>query len=174
MDKEKSENIKNWLRRYQEAARDSEALDSRVANARAKAEAARTSHFDGMPHGSGFAGDTLGAALARIGELEQEAQEARAHAVALYGEIDAAIKGISGPGWPDMRAVLQMRYLDGCRWIEIAELLFGQQDDYEERADSFLRRVHKIHGAALAALAEFVPLDGGQENKTGENRNGHF
>lgn len=164
MDREKSENIKNWLRRYQEAARDSEALDSRAANARAKAEAARTSHLDGMPHGGGFAGDTLGAALARIDELEGEAREARAHAVELYCEIDAAIKQITGHGWPDQRAVLQMRYMDGCRWMEIAELLFGgDPDDFDEKQDTYLRRVHKIHAKSLAALAEFVPLDEGQE-----------
>lgn len=163
MEKQTSEAVKGWLQRYQEAARDSEALDSRVANARAKAEAARTSHLDGMPHGGGFAGDTLGAALARIDELEGEAREARAHAVELYHEIDTAIKQIDGPGWPDMRAVLRVRYLDLERWEGVAEVLFGQRDDYEERADSFLRRVHKIHGKALAALAEIVPLDEGQE-----------
>lgn len=163
MEKQTSEAIKDWLRRYQEAVRDSEALDSRVANARAKAEAARTSHLDGMPHGGGFAGDTLGAALARIDELEGEAREARAHAVELYREIDTAIKGISGPGWPDMRAVLRVRYLDIEPWEGVTEVLFGQRDDYEEWQDSFLRRVHKIHGKALAALAKLVPLDEGQE-----------
>lgn len=56
-----------------------------------------------------------------------------------------------------------MRYLDGCRWEEVAEMLFGQRDDYEEKADSFLRRVHKIHGAALGKLANIVPLDERQE-----------
>lgn len=155
--------VKQWLQRYGEAERDSAALDSRVANARAKAEAAKVSRLDGMPHATGYAVDTLGAAMARIDGLEQEAQEARAHAVALYGEIDAAVKQLTGPGWSDRRAVLQIRYLDGCRWEEVAEMLFGQRDDYEEKADSFLRRVHKIHGKALAALAEFVPLDEGQE-----------
>lgn len=154
--------VKIWLQRYQEAVRDSEALDSRVANARARAEAAKVSRLDGMPHAAGYAGDTLGATLARIDELEGEAREARAHAVELYREIDTAIKGISGPGWPDQRAVLQMRYLDGCRWAEIAEMLFGgDPDDYAERQDSFVRRVHKLHAKALAALTEFVPLDEG-------------
>ena len=86
--------VKSWLQRYREAVRGSESLDARAANARAKAEAARTSHLDGMPHGGGFAGDTVGATLARIDELEREAQEARAHAVVLYHEIDSAIKGI--------------------------------------------------------------------------------
>ena len=162
MEKQTSEAIKDWLRRYQEATRDSAALDSRVSAMRARAEAARTSCLDGMPYATGYTGDTLGAALVRIDELEGEAREVRAHAVELYREIDTAIKRISGPGWPDMRAVLQMRYLDGCRWVEAAEMLFGgNPDDFAEKQDSYLRRVHKIHGKALAALAELVPLDVG-------------
>lgn len=79
---------------------------------RARAEAARASHIDGLPHGGGFTGDSLGVALARIDELEQEAQEASAHALKLYREIDSAIKGITGLGWPDQRAVLRVQYLD--------------------------------------------------------------
>lgn len=42
-------------------------------------------------------------------------------------------------------------------------MLFGQRDDYEDRQESFLRRCHKLHSAALAALAELIPLDKGQE-----------
>lgn len=164
MDMGKSEAVKSWLRRYQEAARDSAALDARAANARMRAESARASHLDGLPHGGGFAGDSVGVALAKIDGLELEAQESRAHAVALYHEIDGAIKQIHGNGWPDQRAVLQVRYLDLEPWEGVAEVLFGQRDDYENRQESFLRRCHKIHGAALAALAELVPLDVGQEN----------
>ena len=167
MEKQISEAVKDWLMRYREAVRNSEALDGRVANAREKATAARTSHLDGMPHGDGYAGDALGVALARIDELETEARASRDHARELYREIDATIKQISGPGWPDQRATLQMRYLDGCRWVEIAEMLFGGDPEvFDERQDSFLRRVHKIHGAALGKLSNIVPLDVGQENNT--------
>lgn len=163
METDNSQSVKRWLQRYGEAARDSAALDARAANARAKAQAAKVSRVDGMPHGDGYIGDSVGTALARIDELEREAQEARAHAVELYHEIDTEIKRISGPGWPDQRAVLRCRYLDLEPWEGVAEVLFGQLDGYEERADSFLRRVHKIHGKALAALAKLVPLDEGQE-----------
>lgn len=163
MKTDNSQSVKRWLQRYGEAARDSAALDARAANARARAEMARTSHLDGMPHVTGYAGDSLGTALARIDELEAEAQASRAHAVTLYHEIDAAVKQITGPGWPDMRAVLRVRYLDLEPWEGVAEVLFGQRDDYEEKADSFLRRVHKIHGAALGKLTNIVPLDEGQE-----------
>ena len=161
------QSVKQWLQRYGEAMRDSEALDARSTSARARATAAKVSRVDGMPHATGYAGDTLGVAVARIDELEAEARASRDHARELYREIDAAIKQISGPGWPDQRATLQMRYLDGCRWVEIAEMLFGGDPEvFDERQDSFLRRVHKIHGAALGKLSNIVPLDVGQDNNT--------
>lgn len=160
---DKAQAVKSWLQRYQKAARDSESLDARVANARARTETARTSRLDRLPHGGGFAGDTVGAALARVDEFEREAREARTYAMALYRDIDATIKKISGPGWPDQRAVLRVRYLDLEGWTGVTEVLFGARDDFEDRQESYLRRVHKIHGKALAALAELVPINAGQE-----------
>lgn len=154
---------KAWLQRYSEAARDSETLDSRVAAMRARIKAPQAPNLDGLPHAPGFEGDSTGAALARLDELEQEAQEARARALALYREIDSAIREISGPGWADRRAVLRVRYLDCESWQVVSEILFGGRGDYEDKQESYLRRVHKIHGAALAKLAEIIPLDEGRK-----------
>lgn len=42
-------------------------------------------------------------------------------------------------------------------------LFGGDSDDFDKRQESFLRRVHKIHGAALGKLSNIVPLDEGQE-----------
>lgn len=151
---------KEWLLRYRDAARDSMALDSRIAAMRSRIESARTSNLDGMPRGSGFEGDNVGAALSRLSELEDESRECRAHAMALYHEINDTIKRITGPDSPYQRAVLQMRYLDGSKWDEIAEMLFGDDpDDFDLKQDSYLRRVFKLHGAALSKLAELIPLD---------------
>lgn len=157
------EELKAWLLRYRDAAKDADTLTARSIELRARAEAARTSRLDGMPHANGYAGDAVGVSLSRIDALEQEAQEARSHARDLYRQIDATIKKITGPGWADKRAVLQVRYLDLEKWEGVSEVLFGRRDDYEDRQESFLRRVHKIHGAALAELSKYVPLNEGQE-----------
>lgn len=162
--KARVEAAKEWLLRFRDAERDSASLDSRIAAMRARIESARTSHLDGMPHGSGFEGDNVGAALSRLSELEEEAKETRAHGMALYHEINDAIKRITGPDSPYQRAVLQTRYLDLESWTGVSEVLFGQRDDFLDKQESFLRRVHKIHGAALSKLAEFIPLDEGQED----------
>lgn len=159
-----NEAVKDWLRRYRDAMRDSESLDNRIIALRSRLEAPGAARLDGMPRTPGFDADRTGAALALLEELEEDAKQARATARAMYAEIEAVIRRISGPGWPDQRAVLRMRYLDGERWEDVASLLFGTSPDYEERADSFLRRVHKTHAAALAAISEFVPLEQGQEN----------
>lgn len=164
MANESMEAVKGWLRRYSEAAQGCDALYSRVENMRVRIESAQTSSLDSLPHATGYVSDRMTADLARLEALDDEAKEARAHAVALYREIDAAIKQIKGPGWADKRAVLQVRYLDLEPWEGVTEVLFGRRDDFEERRDSFLRRVFKIHGAALAELSKIVPLQEGQEN----------
>lgn len=161
---EKTQAVKLWLQDYREAVRDSEALNARLEALRSKIGSARTSSLDEMPHTTGFVDSRVEIDMVRLEQLEQEAAAARVHALELYRERDAAIRQISGPGWPDQRAVLQTRYLDIESWTGVAEVLFGQRDDYEDRQESFLRRVHKIHGLALAVLAELVPLDEGQEN----------
>lgn len=159
-----NEAVKDWLKRYRDAARDSESLDNRIIALRSRLESPGAARLDGMPRTPGFDADRTGAALALLEELEGEAKQARARARKLYAEVEAAIKQINGPGWPDQRAVLRLRYLDGEKWESVASLLFGTSPDYEERQDSFVRRVHKTHAAALAAISEFVPLEQGQEN----------
>lgn len=49
----------------------------------------------------------------------------------------------------EQRQVMLARYMDGTEWKDIATAMFGHKDNYAERAESYLRRVHRIHGTAL-------------------------
>ena len=55
---------------------------------------------------------------------------------------------------PDEQTAIEMRYIDGLRWWPICEALFSQESDYEEKADKYLKKTHKIHGSALLALSK--------------------
>lgn len=122
-----------------------------------------------MPHGSSVDADRIGGDLARLEDLEQEAREAQEAATAARREITAAIRKISGRRWTDRREVLRLRYLDGLRWEDAAERLFGDDPKFWDRQDVFLRRAFKLHRATLEALAQFVPLQTGQKNNTLED-----
>lgn len=49
----------------------------------------------------------------------------------------------------EQRQVMLARYMDGQQWRNIAAAIFGDEADYTERAESYLRRVQRIHGNAL-------------------------
>lgn len=59
----------------------------------------------------------------------------------------------------DEKAVIRMRYIDREGWSVVAELMFGSRDDYDGKEDTYLRRVHKVHGAALQNMAQAMNED---------------
>lgn len=163
------ENLKQWLHRYREFQCDADRLWDRLEDLQGRVESARTAHLDGLPHGNRGDADRIGAALAQVEEIETEAREAQATATAARREIDTAIRKITGRGWADRREVLRLRYIDGLRWEDAAERLFGDESAFWNKPEIFLRRTFKLHRSALEALAQFVPLQTGQENNTLED-----
>lgn len=166
IDKEQREQLKLWLRRYQELQAEANRLWDRLDDLRGRVEAARTSHLDGLPHGSSVDADRIGGDLARLEDLKTEALEAQQQASSARREIVTTIRQIHGPRWADKRECLRLRYLDGLRWEDCAERMFGNDPRYSDRCDGFLRRAHKIHVEALEELANYVPLPAGQEVDT--------
>jgi len=160
------EDVKQWLNRYSEAQADLDDLRARRDALIQRSEAARTSAWDDLPHGKGDHADPTGIMAARIEDLACEIAERIAEARALYSEIDGAIKQIGGHGSADQRCCLQCRYLDGCSWPEVAQILFGRKPDFEEKFDNYLRRTHFIHAKALETLAKLVPCSTDTGNDT--------
>lgn len=111
-----------------------------------------------MPRSPGFEGDRLGEAIGIADALDREADEKEQVAAALYGEIDGAIRQIDGKHGAERRTVLQCRYLDGQAWGGVTYLLFGDRVDFNDKEDSFQRRVFNIHKAALEDLAQVLDL----------------
>lgn len=101
------------------------------------------------PQGSG--NDRMIDAICRKIELEQEIQRDIAKERAEYDAILLITKAMTKP---DEQAVIQLRYLDGAKWREIAEALYQSRDDYEEKADNYLQQVFRKHGTALLNFAE--------------------
>ena len=165
-----NEALKQWLRRYGELQIDADRLFDRADELRGRIESARTSSLDGMPHAQNRGGDRTGTLLARLEELEQEAMEAQQEATAARRKIETAIRRITGPRWADRREVLRLRYLDGLRWEDVSEKLYGDEADYWDKPEVFLRRTFKLHNRALEELSKIVPLEPGQEMTNEEEK----
>ena len=146
------------MSRYAVAAKEVRLLRERADAIRTRAASPASSKSDGMPRSPGFEGDRLGEAIGIADALDREADEKEQVAAALYGEIDGAIRQIDGKHGAERRTVLQCRYLDGQAWGGVTYLLFGDRVDFNDKEDSFQRRVFNIHKAALEDLAQVLDL----------------
>lgn len=144
------------MSRYANAAREVRYLKERADAIRTRAASPASSKLDGMPRSPGFAGDRLGDVIGIADALDREAAEKELDAAALYNEIDGAIRQIEGKHGVERRTVLQCRYLDGQAWGGVTYLLFGDRVDFNDKEDSFQRRVFNIHKAALEDLAQIL------------------
>lgn len=99
----------------------------------------RAALADVCGYGAERARDAIGARLRRLREEEE-------------AEHRALSELINGLPTPEQRQVLYARYFDGHAWAEVTAVVFGRRPDFLEKADSYARRVFRIHGGALAKL----------------------
>lgn len=153
------EHLKRWLESYQERQRDFEATCERLERLESKLTSPRSAALTGLPGAAASDPDRLTLPLAELQELRDATAEQAAALRDLRRRIDAAIRLIDGPGWPNQRAVLRMRYIDGEKFETIAQLLFWRDPDFQLKQDSYIRRAFKIRKSALRALAKNPRID---------------
>lgn len=99
----------------------------------------RAALADVCGYGAERARDAIGARLRRLREEEE-------------AEHRALSELINGLPTPEQRQVIYARYFDGHAWAEVTAVVFGRRPDFLEKADSYERRVYRLHGSALANL----------------------
>lgn len=94
-------------------------------------------------------------------DLEEDIKEQQSEQKRTRKEIEKIIRSLKKA---DERSVIRARYLD-CSfyhndrlsdWNDVANSLFGDRDDYLEKEDTYLRRVHRIHGSALLNMTRYI------------------
>lgn len=63
---------------------------------------------------------------------------------------------LSNIGKADEVTVIECRYIDGADWKTIAKILFGMEEDYADKEESYLRRCTKLHGRALVSMLTYI------------------
>lgn len=148
------ENLRRWFESYQERQHDLDSNYERLERLESKLTSPRSAALSGLPGAAATDPDRLAFPLAELETLREECKIQVEALRDLRHRLEMAIKLIDGPGWPDQRAVLRLRYVDGERWEIIARLLFWRDPDFQTKQDSYIRRVFKIRKAALRALAK--------------------
>lgn len=131
-----NERKKEYLRRYRKAEEELERLDVELRELR-RITALKPMSYDGMPHGSGGAGDLSDFAV-KADRLRKKIIKAGYQRIRVFKEIRDRIEAL-----PDekQKSVLIYRYIKGMGWEEIAV-----------KMGYTYRNVTKIHGKALENL----------------------
>lgn len=78
----------------------------------------------------------------RLERLKRDEASEREYLTALIAELQCG----------NERQVLFARYFDGHSWAAVCGVVFGSRADFEEKAESYQRRIFRIHGNALDNL----------------------
>lgn len=165
--------MRQWLFRFANNERQLDNLIERIETLRSRLGAPGSPTLSGMPRGGGGEVDMIGRKLGAIEALEEQAQRLLARSRHLYAEINGEIDKITGKGWPDLRAVLKMCYLDLASWEEINVMLWSGKSDFADREEAYSRRTFRIHTEALEAMLYIVPSFQGTGNNTESEEEGN-
>ena len=123
-----------------------------------------TPSLSDMPRTPSPANDRIDRLLSIKLELEKDLLSKQEFQFEFRRHVEEVLKKIKKA---DERLVIRARYLD-CSiyhqdrltdWTDVSNLLFGGKLDYLEKEDSYLRRTHMIHKAALIEISAIVAED---------------
>lgn len=141
--KKKLEHVAALKRRIDNLIERLEYLESTMGSA-------STPNLTGLP-GGGDGTSKTEREVARKLELEAQIRDMIGEEARTRRELEHMIGLMKKP---DEQTVIEMRYFDGASWWTICTTLYGNEADYEEREQRYLKRAFKIRGSALQSLAK--------------------
>lgn len=85
--------------------------------------------------------------------IKDHLEELLAEEQAEYEELTKIISELPNV---EQRQVVLARYMDRQPWAVITEVIFGNEEDYQEKKDKYKRRIYRIHGSALANANKII------------------
>lgn len=145
--------VKERLNEYREKERDIDNQIERLVRLVTKMSSVGAQTITDMPRSQGTDGDRIGKLVAEKEELEADIRSDERDQKEEWGKIEAILSKLKHS---DERAVIRIRYHDRESWSTVAEVIFGNVEDYLDREGTYIRRVHKIHGSALLNMAKIM------------------
>lgn len=145
--------VKERLINYREKEREIDNQIERLVRLVTKMNSVGAQVITDMPRAPGMAEDRMSGYLAQKEELEADIRRTEQEQKREWNRIEVVLSKLKHS---DERAVIRIRYHDRESWAAVAEVIFGNIEDYEEREGTYVRRVHKIHGSALLNMAKII------------------
>lgn len=113
--------------------------------------------MNGMPRSSSMSTDRMADMLGRKEELEASIREAVERQAQKRKKIESIVRRLKNT---EERQVIRMRYLDRTEWDEVLEIMFGSKPDFEDRFETYRRRMYRVHGTALVNMEKIMKASG--------------
>ena len=155
------EAIKMRLLQFRDRESDIKSLLDRLDVMEMQMKSISSPSLSDMPKSGSPFHDRMAYMIAVKVDLEAVIQKEQEEQYHIRNDIEAILKKLHKA---DERAVIRARYLD-CTfyhenklsdWSDVAYTLFGNRNDYADKEDSYVRRVHKIHNSALVNLTKHI------------------
>lgn len=146
-----TERVRERLRKYVALLKEIDNQLERIGNIEIAMAAPPGPDLSGMPKAKGGISDRTSMMVERKMELEKQIDRLKAEEKAERKAIESMAELM---GDPDERLVIQLKYLDRASWSGITAALYGSRPDFADKADTYQRRMYRIHGRALLSLAE--------------------
>ena len=145
-----TDKIKELLEAYTKYQRRIDNAEERLAFLEYTMGSPSSPNLSGMPSGSRDGTSKQEREVIKKLELEEKLRDMYAEENRKREEIEAMIELMEKP---DEQTAIEMCYLDRASWRAISAALHGNEPDYDEHEQRYLKRTFKIHGSALQTLA---------------------
>ena len=141
--------VKDYLLSYREKVDDINYLCDRIEALEDKIYRVGGVRLSDMPKNPSPEVDRLSHQIAVVLDLKEELEEAQQNVKAEYKKINSLINKLESA---KERDVIKSRYIDLFKWEEINNIMFGSQADFNDKEESYLRRIFIIQKSGLNNL----------------------
>ena len=145
--------VKQRLTDYREREKYLDMEIERLDRMEDKLTSAGSPTISDMPKAPSAVQDRMAALIAVKVDLENEISEEIKFQQKERQYIEGVVKKLRKA---EEKVVIKLRYIDGQSWNDIVDILFAGKEDFIDKEDSYLRRVHKAHGMALENMAIII------------------
>lgn len=151
------EKLKCWamLHQYGQLVKRLNFQEERMEELRASMYETSAVKYDDMPRGSSNGSSRQERLFIRLEEMQEKLDKLANEEAEAYDRIASLLAQLS----PDEEHLIFMRYLDGKRWNAVSFALYGDEDDFDECEDKYLKKTFKKHTRALHNLEKVLEAE---------------
>ena len=146
-----AQSVKSWLEAY---VREEEAIDAKLDKLRrieARMLGVRAMEISDMPRAHSGETDRMASMLIEKEKVEEDILSAIKKHDESRQAIETIVELLPHALWQN---VIELHYIDGMGWTEINGLCHGRMGDFDQKADTYLRRIYRAHDYALESMAK--------------------